>query len=222
MQRLFADDGAVLPEYLNADVLLREADGALGLSYREITENIKKQRSLLFSHSKRQEWLSNYGSEFHKIMTGDYGDGVHHLQFDVGDLYEQMDLEHRGKRSLFQSNDVDSGMGWLPGLGAIKTDVKLFLYPFSSRNFDANVYIFIDINDKPVRIDEINHFLLGEFGNVGCRSCQLFLFLLSLYNPTVKGNGVTDHHKDAFISQCFIPAAEKVLGEETVREFLKE
>ena len=223
LQRLFADDGAVVPDYLNTSVFPHEADdGALGLSYREITENIKKQRPLPFSHSERQEWLSNYGLEFHKMMTGDYGDGVHHLQFDIGDVYEQMDSELRGKSSLFQSNDVDSGMGWLPSLGAIKTDVKLFLYPFSSRNFDANIHLFMDVNGKPVQINEINHFLFGEFGNIGCRPCQLFLFLPSMYNPGTKGNGVTDYHKDAFISQCFIPAAEEVLGEEAVGEFLKE
>jgi len=222
LERLFADDGAVLPDYLNASVLPQEANGALSLSYREISENIKKQRPLPFSHSERQEWLSNYGLEFHKMMTGDYGDGVHHLQFDIGDVYEQIDPELRGKSSLFQSNDVDSGMGWLPSLGTIKTDVKLFLYPFSSRNFDANIHLFMDINGKPVQINEINHFLLGEFGNIGCRPCQLFLFLPSMYNPGTKGNGVTDHHKDAFISQCFIPAAEEVLGEEAVGEFLKE
>src|SRR5262249_14156646 len=148
-------------------------------------------RSLPFSHCERQEWLSNYGSEFHKMTTGDYGDGVHHLQFDIGDVCKQMDPQLKGRSSLFQSNDVDSGMGWLPGLGAIKTDIKLFLYPFSSRNFDANIHLFMNINDKPVRIDEINHFLLGEFGNIGSRSCQLFLFLPGLYNPRVKGNGVT-------------------------------
>ena len=116
LERLFVDDGAVLPDYLNASVLSQEANGAFSLSYQEISENIKKQRPLPFSHSERQEWLSNYGLEFHKMMTGDYGDGVHHLQFDIEDVYEQMDPELRGKSSLFQSNDVDSGMGWLPSL----------------------------------------------------------------------------------------------------------
>jgi hypothetical protein len=220
LQYLRADDGAVLPDYLKPDVLPREAGGTL--SYQEITDNIKKQARLPFTHTERREWLSNHGPAFHKMMTGDYGDGVQHLQFDIEDVCEQMDPNRRGKRSLFQSNDIDSGMGWLSSLGAIREDVKFFLYPFSSRNFDANIHLFMDIDDKRVRINEINHFLLGEFGNIGSRSCQLFLFLPSLYNPRSKGNGVKDHLKDAFISRCFIPAAEEILGKEKVGEFLKE
>jgi len=190
---------------LKPDVLPQEARGTL--SYQEVTDNMKKQAPLPFR--ERHELLSNHGPVFDMMMMGDYGDGVQHLQFDIGDVCEQMDPQHRGKRSLFQSNDIDSGMGWLPSLGAIRTDVKIFLYPFSSRNFDANIHLFMDIDEKRVKINEINHFLLGEFGNIGCRSCQLFLFLPGLYNQQSKGNGVKDHLKDAFISRCFIPAAEE-------------
>ena len=220
LQRVFADDGAVLPDYLSPDVLPREAGGTL--SYQEATDNARKQAPLPFGYTARCEWLSNRGPAFDEMMTGDYGNGIQHLQFDIGDVHEQMDPQRRAKRHLFQSNDIDSGMGWLPGLGAIRTGVKVFLYPFSSRNFDANIHLFVNIDDNPVRIHEINHFLLGEFGNIGGRPCQLFLFLPSLYRPRSKGNGVKDQLKDAFISRCFIPAAEEILGEETLGEFLME
>jgi hypothetical protein len=220
LQHLFADDGAVLPDYLKADVLPREAGGTL--SYQEVTDNMKKQARLPFTHTERREWLSNHGPAFKKMMTGDFGNGVQHLQFDIEDLGQQMEPQCRGKSSLFQTNDIDSGMGWLPNLGAIKTDIRFFLYPYSSRNFDANLHLFMKIDGHNVKIHDINHFLLGEFGNIGGRSCQLFLFLPGLYNPQSKGNGVRDHLKDAFISRCFIPAVEKVFGEESLGQFLLE
>ena len=46
------------------------------------------------------------------MMTGDYGEGVHQLQFDIEDIYKQMDPQYRGKKFLFQ------------GLG-----VKQFVFP---------------------------------------------------------------------------------------------
>ena len=220
LQHLVADDGVVLPDYLKDDVLPREAGGTL--SYQEVSDNMKKQGPLPFTHTERGEWLSKHGPAFNKMMTGDYGDGIQHLQFDIEDVYERIEPQRRGKSSLFQTNDIDSGMGWLPDLGAIKTDIRLFLYPYSSRNFDANIHLFMDIDDIPVRINEINHFLLGEFGNISGRTCQLFLFLPGLYKPGSKGNGVRDQLKDAFISRCFIPAIEEVFGEESLGEFLKE
>ena len=66
------------------------------------------------------------------MIRGDYGNGVQHLQFDIGDICEQIDPESRRKKPLFRSNDIDSGMGWLPGLRAIRTDIRFFLYLFSS------------------------------------------------------------------------------------------
>jgi hypothetical protein len=146
LQRLNAYDGALLPDHLKPDVLPREAGGTL--SYQEVTNNMKKQASLPFSHTRREQWLSTHGPTFDVMMKGDYGNGIQHLQFDIGDAYESMDSEDRRKRSLFRSNDIDSGMGWLPSLGAIKTDVRFFLYPFSSRNFEANIHLFMDINDE--------------------------------------------------------------------------
>ena len=220
LQRIFTEDEALLPDYLKSDVLPREAGG--DLSYQEVSDNMKKQARKPFSHTERREWLSKHGPTFQKMMTGDYGEGIQHLQFDIGDVCEQMDPQSRRKSSLFRTNDIDSGMGWLPGLGAIRTDVKFFLYPISSRNFDANIHLFMDIDDDPVRINEINHFLLGEFGNIGGRSCQLYLFLPGLYSPRSKGNGVKDQLKDAFISRCFIPAAEEILKGDVVGEFLLE
>lgn len=189
LQYLNADNG-LLPDYLKSDVLPREAGGTL--SYQEVTDNMKKQAPLPFEYTKREEWLSAHGKLFDMMMTGDYGEGVQHLQFDIEDICEQMDPQDRRKSSLFRSNDIDSGMGWLSGLGAIRTDIRFFLYPFSSRNFDANIHLFMDIDDKQVRVDKINHFLLGEFGNIGGRSCQLFLFLPALYQQRSKGNGVED------------------------------
>src|SRR5215471_20266829 len=120
LQYLLADDGAILPDHLKADVLPREAGGTL--PYQEVTDNMKKQAHLPFTHTERHEWLSNHGPAFKKMMTGDYGNGVQHLQFDIEDLCQQMEPQRRGKSSLFQTNDIDSGMGWLPSLGAIKTD----------------------------------------------------------------------------------------------------
>jgi hypothetical protein len=72
---------------------------------------MKKQARLPFSHTVRDEWLSNYGRMFEMMMTEDYGNGVQHLQFDIGDACEQMDPLCRGKEYLFRSNDIDSGMG---------------------------------------------------------------------------------------------------------------
>jgi len=216
LQFLNANDGALLPDHLKHDVLPQETGGTL--PYQEVSDNIKKQARLPFGHSERKEWLSTHGPAFHKMMTGDYGNGIQHLQFDIGEVWEQMDCDQR-KRHLFQSNDIDSGMGWLPTLGAIKTDLRLFPYPLSSRNFDANIHLFTDINQKRVKINDINHFLLGEFGNIGGKSCQLFLFLPSLYDPKSTGNGVKDHLKDAFISRCFIPAAEEILGDMLLEQF---
>ena len=92
LQHLCVDDGAVLPDYLKPSVLPREAGGTL--SYQEVTDNMKKQAPLPFSHTERHEWLSNYGPTFQKMMTGDYGDGVQHLQFDIRDVCEQMDPQH--------------------------------------------------------------------------------------------------------------------------------
>jgi hypothetical protein len=117
LQHLFADDGAVLPDYLKADVLPREAGGTL--SYQEVTDNMKKQARQSFTYTQRQEWMSNHGPAFENMMKGDYGDGVQHLQFDIEDICEQLESQRRGKSSLFQTNDVDSGMGWLPGLTPI-------------------------------------------------------------------------------------------------------
>ena len=216
LQFLNANDGALLPDYLKHDVLPQESGGTL--SYQEVSENIKKQARLPFSHSERKEWLSIHGPAFGKMMTGDYGNGIQHLQFDIGEVWEQMDRDQR-KRHLFQSNDIDSGMGWLPTLGAINSDLRLFPYPLSSRNFNANIHLYTEINRKWVKINDINHFLLGEFGNIGGKSCQLFLFLPALYNPKSTGNGVKDHLKDAFISQCFIPAAEEILGDMLLEQF---
>jgi hypothetical protein len=45
-------------------------------------------------------------SRVSQMMMRDYGNGVQHLQFNIEDIYEQMDPQCRGKRSLFQSNDV--------------------------------------------------------------------------------------------------------------------
>ena len=217
LQRINADDGALLPDYLKPEVLPREAGGSL--PYQQVTDNMKKQARLPFGHTERAKWLDTYGSEFDMMMKGDYGDGVQHLQFDIGDVCEEMDSESRAKKSLFQSDDIDSGMGWLPNLGAIRTDVKVFLYPFSSRNFDANIHLFMDIDGEPVRINDINHFLLGEFGNIGPRSCQLYLFLPTLFNQRSKGNGVEDRLKDTFVSRYFIPAAEEILGDVLLEQF---
>jgi len=211
------DNGSVLPDHLKPDVLPREAGGTL--PYQDVTDNMKKQATLPFSHTERTEWLATHGPAFDKMMKGDYGEGVQHLQFEIGDVCEQMDPQRRGKESLFQSNDIDSGMGWLPSLGAIKEDVKFFLYPFSSRNFDANIHLFMNIDGGPVRVDNVNHFLLGEFGSIGSRSCQLFLFLPALYRQRSKGNGVEDRLKDSFISRCFIPAAEKVITDFSLEQF---
>jgi len=219
LQRLNADGGALLPDYLKPDVLPREAGGSL--SYQEVTENMKKQARLPFSHTERTKWLETHGPEFNMMMKGDYGDGVQHLQFDIEDVGQQMDSESQGKKSLFRSNDIDSGMGWLPGLGAIRTDIRVFLYPFSSRNFDANIHLFMDIDGKPVKIHNVNHFLLGEFGNIGPRSFQLYLFLPALYDQRFKGNGVKDRLKDAFISRCFIPAANEVMDDFMMEQFGK-
>jgi hypothetical protein len=217
LRYLDTDDEILLPDYLKESMLPREAGGTL--SYQELSENIKKQAPLPFSHTERDEWLSTHGPAFDMMMKGDFGEGVQHLQFDIEEAPEQGDSQSRGKRSLFQSNDIDSGMGWLPSLGVIKTDVKFFLYPISSRNFEANIHLFMDIDDERVRINDVNHFLLGEFGNIGGRPCQLFLFLPDLYRQRSKGNGVEDHLKDAFISQCFIPAAEEVLGDFHLEQF---
>ena len=109
LQRINADDGALFPDYLKPEVLPREAGGSL--PYQQVTDNMKKQARLPFGHTKRAKWPDTHGSEFDMMMKGDYGDGVQHLQFDIGDVCEEMDSESQAKKSLFQSDDIDSGMG---------------------------------------------------------------------------------------------------------------
>ena len=67
LEYLNADNGTLLPYYLKADVLPREAGGTL--SYQEIMDNMKKQASLPFSYTQRDEWLSTHGPVFDMMMT---------------------------------------------------------------------------------------------------------------------------------------------------------
>jgi hypothetical protein len=208
-----------LPDYSNSDVLLKEAGGSL--CFEEVFDNIKKQNSSQFKGTKREDWLAVQGHQFHQMMTGNYGAGIQGLDFDIGDLMmKRRNCTKRGRSYLFRSNDLDSGLGWLPDLGSIKSDLSLYLYPISSRNFDANIHLFMDIGAQKVPVHHVNHFLLGQFGSLSTKqSFDLYLFLPALYDKKSKGNGVSDRLKNTFISECLIPAAREILPDFILQQF---
>ena len=155
-------------------------------------------------------------------MTRKIGRAIQHLDFGVGDLANDM-LQPRDQtpQAMAVSVDIDSGMGWLPSLGAIKADLILYPYPLSSRNFDAPVHYFlerrVDNEDETdmIPIHEVHHFLLGAFGLVGKGRIQLYLFLPNLRQKgrKPKTNTVLDSIKDKFISKCLLPAIRKDLSD---------
>jgi hypothetical protein len=211
-----------LPDYSNSNVLPREAGGLY--DYDEVADNIKKQTQSPFEYTKREDWLTVQGYQFHQMMTGDYGDGIQRLDFGKGDLMIRgRNREKTWRTTLFRSNDIDSGMGWLSDLGVIKSDVILYLYPISSRNFDSSLHLYTNINGKNTPVHLINHFLLGQFGSISVnRSFNLYLFLPNLYRNKpkgYKGNGVIDKLKDTFISECLIPAAREILSDFHLEQF---
>lgn len=209
--------GYSLPDYLMPDVLPKEAGGTH--SYDDVAKNIRKCSSGPFQFTDREEWLSIKGSQFEEMMTGDYGHGIQHLDFDIGDLGAEMLPQDRTPNHLFRSIDIDSGMGWLPSLGTIHSDLTLFLYPFSNRNFDASIHLTMKIDKRRIPIHKVNHFLFGEFGSVNQRPIQLYLFVPTLYDSKSKSNRINDSLKDAFISDCLIPAAREVLPDLIMEQF---
>ena len=182
---------------------------------------MKRQGPAPFSKTDREMWRENFGPGFGKIMTGDYGEGVQHLDMEKDDEINQDETRILSPRELFKTVDIDSGMGWLSQLSILQTDIKIYLYPLSSRNFNSSPHLFLraDKKSKEISINKIPHFLFGEFGASVQRSIQLYLFLPRLYSARRKTNGVSDQLKDAFISKIFIPAADSVLPDFTLEQF---
>jgi len=211
----------MFPDTGHPDVLPAGIFEAIGdeNSFDQITENMKKLGPAPFSKTDGETWRKHLGPAFEKIMSGDYGEGVQYLDVEKDDEINQDPEKPYSPIELFQEIDVDSGMGWLSHLGIIQTDVTIYLYPLSSRNFGASLHLYLQTTKDKVSIDKIPHFLLGEFGANAQRSIQLYLFLPNLYTAGRKTNGVSDQLKDAFISRVFIPAADIILPDFTLEQF---
>ena len=76
-------------------------------------------------------------------MTEDYEEGVQYLDVEKGDKINQDENDIWFPSDLFKSIDLDSGMSWLSHLGVLRTDVSIYLYSLSSRNFSASLHLFL-------------------------------------------------------------------------------
>jgi len=211
----------LFPDTANGDVLPTGIFGMDGdeLSFDQIIDNMKKLGPVPFPKTDGERWRTYIGPAFQKIMSGDYGDGIQRLDVEKNDEINQDPENSYSPADLFQSIDIDSGMGWLSHLGVIQTDINVFLYPLSSRNFNTSPHLYLQTVKDRVSINKIPHFLLGEFGMMALRTIQLYLFLPDLYNQGQRTNGISDLLKNAFISRIFIPAAELVLNDFPLEQF---
>jgi len=217
---------AFLPDFSRRDVLPHEASGQG--TYSQIAERVKQLHKQDFTCTPRNEWRHEKGPIFEKLMTGKLGRAIQRLDFGIGDLLNDMlQPQDQTPGALAVSVDIDSGMGWLPSLGAIKGDLTLYPYPLSSRNFEAPVHHFLDWRlgnedeTEMIPIHEIHHFLLGTFGLVGKSRIQLYLFLPNLRQKRrkPKTNTVLDSIKDKFISRCLLPAIRKELTDFQMEQY---
>jgi hypothetical protein len=71
------------------------------------------------------------------MMEGDMeGNGPLHLDFNLGDEAQHFLGKLLTPQAFTQAFDVDSGMGWHPGLGAINVNICIYDPPLSSRNIE--------------------------------------------------------------------------------------
>ena len=224
LDALFPDDdlrfSPRLPDFAQPFLLPEVLDDSTGKSFSRPNELASEIRLFMatrpFKHTHRQQWLDEVGPDFQKMVTGDFGEGYQHLSFDVNEITRYIQdpkavspmLTRDG--GMLVNADMDSAMGWLPSLDVISTDITFHLYPFSNRNLDSNVHLFLEVSGKNVPLHHIHHFPIAIFGGGERVSCLLYVFLPN-YNRGGDTNLVMQDVQDRFISTCLMRAATDVL-----------
>lgn len=163
-----------------------------------------------FRSMPQDVWSQEHGADFVKMMTGDFGKGIQHLNFAVEDRValtpEKNNPRSTGLGGWLYSADIDSGMGWLPGLEAIATDIKFTPYPFANRNIRKNIHLFTEIDGERIPVDQIRHFPIGTFGGNEHVLCTLYIFLPFYDRSHGDTNLVIEDTQGRFMTRCLIRA----------------